>query len=388
MPYIFGSGLNIPELVLYSNVQGIDADHPKTFVRSLRAVANGWRRSIRSMGGYWQGSFSMDLDYHDAIFAFANWIGYNITEYTAGQRTWEGQIVEMDMVFRGVARRISLDLLRNYITVEYLDQDGEKQVTAAGENTQSTDQFLRYEGIVTVDGMDSTAAAALRDTQLKQWSWPYVHFLGADVEPLEHSTLTRAQINVTVAGYIHTANRKFQATGDGTADNVSDWIEEILTNDCEFLHPGIIAANTLQVYKNTSQPRRCWDLMQELCQLGDSSNNLYRVYCGLDGVVSYQPISTTIGYYLKLGVLYSPHGNREINPWFVQPAVVQDWSISPYGHAGWRSGGWLKQANLFYASEIDVGVDTGLQIKSEQFPDESEMALARLAWNNQNRPEE
>lgn len=371
-----------PILKIYTNTlayQRHGIGPVEKFVKDITKEAIGWRRSTRSMGGCWAGSFSLTMELSDVFHIFDHWLGYNLREYSHGMWSWDGQIVEMDLTYKGMIRRRSLNLMRNYIKVSYLDEDGESQMTAAGEETFSTGKFGRYEALITADGLDSTAAEKYRDTQLNRWGWPRNTIIGADVGDISDENL--AKLYVTVAGYIHTANRKFQTVGDGTLDNVSDWIEEILSDNCEFLYPGIIDSNTLQVYKTTSQPRRCWDLLKSLAEIGDADNDQYRIYCNPGGSVNYKQIDTTPQYVIRDGKLtYLGKMSVDIYPWLVQPAVMRD-DTSPGAVIGWADP-WLKTARAFYASEIDVGVDTGITVKTE-YLDEGELLIARLNYLSQ-----
>lgn len=358
---------------------------PVSIVDDISEQAISWRRSTRGMGGYWEGSFTLTQDLTDVWEVYNSWLGYIVEENVWGVCTWEGQIVEIDFSQHGMTRRRSLNNMRNSIKVNYLDDEGEQQLTAAGTNSASISRFGTYEAVITADGLTVTAATALRDTQLKLWSWPYNNFVGASVGELGADS-RKAMVHVTVAGLIHTGNRKFCTTGDGTADNVSDWIEEILiSNDCEFLGPGLITANTLQVYKESSQPRRCWDLMKSLVDLGDASNDPYRLYVTHHGRVNYEPIGTETQYYIRDGVVYDSMGSLTDNPWSVQPGIMRDDSSSTWVLG--ESGGWLDNPRKFYGSEVDVGVDSGLKIKCEYY-DEGELLIARLNYLYRDRPRE
>ena len=351
-----------------------DPSGSSKFVADITQEAIGWRRSIRAQGGYWQGSFSMRGSLDDLQQVFYYWLGLRVKEISGGQTTWDGMIYEMDLTYHGVTRRRSLDLMCNYVTVFYEDDEGETQNTTAVTNTDSIQHYGRYEGMWTLDTISQTAAEAFGNTRLKELGWPLQRVVGVRPGEIESN---EAILDVVCCGYIFTANWRFEQVGDGSQDNLSDWISEILTTDCEFLEPGIVNENTLQVYKANSQPRRCWDVMLELAAIGDSSSNPWRIYCGNDRLVHYEQISATKKYYLRDGKLRGPFSSEVLaNPWTVTPAVVRD---ADYPIAGSQNGGWLIDNRDFYVEEVECGVDTGLVLKSSEF-DEGEILIAQLEY--------
>jgi hypothetical protein len=81
--------------------------------------------------------------------------------------TWE-DVYEMDLSRDWSTRRRSLDLMANYVTDEYVDDDGENQTTAAAQNATSISQYGRREELLTFNNFDQTAAAARRNRYLKK----------------------------------------------------------------------------------------------------------------------------------------------------------------------------------------------------------------------------
>jgi hypothetical protein len=99
----------------------------------------------------------------------------------------------------------------------------------------------------------------------------------------------------------------------------------------------------------------------------------------------YKVIDTNPQYYWREGRLYSsPAGNNPADMWHVKPAVVRDMDY-PISRA-W-AGGWLTNVRDFYASEVDVGVDTGLMIKTSLY-DESELLVSLASYLKQNEPKD
>lgn len=339
----------------------------------------GWNHSTRAQGGYWTAGFRMEGPAKDLQQVYNYWLGFKIREVVAGFTTWEGLIYEMDFTYHGVTRRRSLDLMYNYIQVLYQDSEGETQETAVGTVADSIAHYGRHELIYTADQLSSTAADALRDTLLKSWGWPYSRTVGANVK-IEYSDIEQnsgevdiATLDVTCCGLAFTANWRHEQVGDGSADNLTDWFSEIVDTDCEFLSPHVITANTLQVYKDTSQPRRCWDVIQDLVSIGDTSGNPYRAYVGNNGIMVYEVIDTTPMYYVAKGKLYNAEG-EPANPWIITPAVVRDMDSNIQGI---MAGGWLRDWRDFYPDEIGVDANGNITMRSSLF-DEGDILVSQL----------
>ena len=375
------------------------ATNPKIYIRGTlndrsfpsyditNRVAGTWNHTIRAQGGYWTASCQMAGKLSDMLNIFNNWLGLRVEENTAGISTWEGIIYEIDLSYHGITRRVSLDLVYNYIKVLYQDEEGDTQTTAVGSITDSIGRYGRQEMIHTSDFLTATAATAFRDTLLNSWGWPYVKPVGATFprpEPIttpepfytspDRGPLDIATLDIQCCGMIYTANWRFEQVGDGSADNLSDWISEILTTDCEFLYPSIINTNTLQVYKDTSQPRRCWDLLQTLVGLGDTSGNPYRIYCDNNAMVNYEQISTTALYFVRNGRLHTAAGRTPINPWMMKPGVVRDEDM--FVSMGLGSG-WLTDRREFYPDEISVDASGNVRMKTIYF-DEGDLIISQL----------
>ena len=379
----------IPTLKLYTPI-----NRGKNFIADVTQDAIGWRRSMRSMGGYWMGSFSIESQTQfiygeggsgDLLDHFYNWLGCEIVEESGGFQTWQGLVYSMDLTHKGLIRRRSLDLMSNYVTVEYLDDEGENHFTTAGTNTDSSGYFGRREALLTYDGIGGTAADAFRDRYLMENAYPYPRVVG--VNPTRELLVPNAPITtleVNCCGYIFTGNWRFETAGDGSQDNLSDYITDIINTDMEFVEIGNIASNTLQIYKDTPSQRRAWDVVQGLVEIGDTSGNPYTFMVGNNRLAYYNQIDTNPKYYLRDGKIYdSPSGDNPADIWRMRPAVVRDMD---YPVTRTWSGGWLNNIRDFYMDEYECSVDTGLTIKSGQF-DEGEILIALASYLKRNESE-
>lgn len=181
----------------------------------IAPIAKNWRRSIRLLGGYWQGSFNLEGDYDKLSAWFNSYIGHRIVETIGSQVTWEGLIYEMTL-----------------------------------DDTKET-----------------------------------------------------PSLRVTCCGYAHTMNWRYLSVGDDTSDDLSDWMDLILSTDCEFVVYRNLMTNTLQVVKATEMKRRAFDELSRLVAMGDSSGNMYRMKMTADRRVLYNTVSKTPEYYCYGGLI-------------------------------------------------------------------------------------
>lgn len=92
------------------------------FITNLPAkMATGWRRSIRSNGGCWLGSFDVNGSASQLQQAFESWLGCELRERAGGMLSWSGLVYEMDLTLNGVTRRRSLDNTLNRVKTTHTD---------------------------------------------------------------------------------------------------------------------------------------------------------------------------------------------------------------------------------------------------------------------------
>jgi hypothetical protein len=285
-------------------------------------------------------------------------------------------IYEMDLTLEGSTRRRSMDLLSNYVTATYIDEAGDSQTTAPASSSSSIYWYGRKEELLTLDGYARAAAEHYRDTYLKEHAWPWARPVGA------MRGMGDDQLQVTVCGYVFTANWRYVTWGDGTMDDADNYIQQILSTDCaDYLLAGRIGQNTVQVKKSEEIQTRAFDVISEITALGDTSDNPWRFYVSADQRANYMVIDTTPSYYLRGGKLYaSAGGSQEIEPWIVTPNVVRDMSypVKKQDYAG-----WLADARDFYIEEVEAGPG-GLSLQTELF-EESALLAAQQSYEQSMR---
>ncbi len=345
------------------------------FIEDITSKAIGWRRSIRAQGGYWQGEFSLTGDIQYLARYFYQYLGYHIDEKTAGRTTWEGLIYEMDFSIQGSIKRRSLDTMFNHWRVRFINTSNEIDLTTAASNSASITVYGRREEIWPVDGQDQAAVEAVRDSRLKENAYPHARGVGMEI-----GMQGEAKLLVRACGYAFTGNWRYESVGDDTDDNLSDWISEIVSTDCEFLNVGHIESNTLQVRKETRIEMRAWDVITKMLEMGINDKPA-RVYVDNGRYFNYETIDTNPQYFKRgVGLYGSAGASVEINPWQVRPTVVRDLN---YPTAKLELDSWLEDARDEYISEVevwDVGDgETKLVLKSEEY-EEGEILTAQAAY--------
>jgi len=341
----------------------------RAFVGDISDIAVNWRRSTRMQGGFWQGSFQVSAPVADLFQWFYDFLGYHLEEQMAGMISWEGMIYALELSYAGVRRRRTLEKLANAVVVRYTDASTDS-VTATAYSTQdqSIARYGRREEGVTLGKATAAAAAAQRDSYLKENAWPWPRPVSAS----QTAAGGKATLDVRVCGYAFTLNWKFvgASSAPGTTSDVSALISSILTDYSEFVTQFDIRSNTLQVRRTTALDKRAWDLLQGLTALGDASGNPWQLLVEAGRRAVYQPIDVLPRYYLLRGGLYTSVGEGlAAAPWLVRPAVVRDMQ---YPSSVSEPGSFLTDARDMLVEEVEVDGTGKLSFKTNIF---SEAAL-------------
>lgn len=338
----------------------------------------GWRRSVRSEGGFWQGSFSWAGEPTGLINRFYNRLGYHLIERIGSATSWAGIIYELELDHRGHRLRRSLDTLYNAVDISYQD---EGEVLTAGYATEAVpiNRYGRRELILTADGEPQTTAEARRDLELSQSAWPWAR-------PVSLQQGTETRLEVKVCGYAFTANWMHAKAGDDTEHDLDHWISALVgtayglssdhggsvsgAGDCEFLKAGVIDSNTLQILETTENDMRAWEKITEIVAAGDSATEPWRVWVGLDRMLHYRHTDLSPTYYRRNGRIYdTPGGDQEVIPWLMAPAVLRDLD---YPVKTQEPGSWLEDARDVYLDQIEVQADGSVSFQTGHFLHEGE----------------
>jgi hypothetical protein len=309
-------------LFLYDRIANPITDFtPDAYRKVLTNHATDWMRTVRAAGGYFTGDFTVTpqtMSRQEMINFYETGIGMRVVERTAGIVTWEGEIVQLDLMLDGLGYRLSLDpeLWHNKVKVKY-----GYSATAWSETTASSDIYGESNYIDYLGGAyDSASATARQKRRLVENSYPRSRPSGG----LTSGSLFFPQANslhVVCAGYVLGMNRRFQ-TSDIAATNISDQISTLVGNS-EFVTAGRIDANTLSVPVSVAGIEvRLWDLIQELIEMGDDTDTGNRwvggVYAGRE--FHYKQAETTVTHFWRNGRL--EHRGAPMLPTNVLPDII------------------------------------------------------------------
>jgi hypothetical protein len=219
----------------------------QTFVGELGGMATNWRRSIRAMGGFWQGSLTLEAPISVLEQFFYEYLAFHFEERCSGTITWEGLVYEMDLN-RGDGhppRKRSLDLMANAVKATYAHDNGISE-TAWATLDASIKRYGRKDEWISLDNYPQTVAEKRRDTLLNQVAWPWPR-------PQKSLSQTKPSLQVTVCGYVFTANWKFTALAASGDTAVSTYIP-LLVGETQFLTASKVSTNGLLIRQKSNTP--------------------------------------------------------------------------------------------------------------------------------------
>jgi hypothetical protein len=311
-------------------------------------LATRYRHSTRWQGGFWEASWFFPLGEHVTDLYLRDWfenrLAFRHSERIGSLPTWEGYIWVMDLTLEGFTERVDMSELYNAIKTIYRDSAGAQQETSFYTDDDSIDRYGRREFVLTLDHVAAAEAQAAAQTLLTAKSLPSPRPVAID--PRDQDGLA-----VTAVGDVFTMNNKLVTAGDGTTDNISDYISDIISTDCEFVSEGVIDTNTLQILKETDLPTRAWDLLLRLTEAGDASDNPWR-FTVEGGKAAYQQADNT-PLYMWMGReqgLVAQIGPD--NPWQMRPGVLRNTTRI---HSSWPSTSFFQSGRDILIEEIEMG---------------------------------
>jgi len=299
------------------------------FRQNITRLAQDWHHSVKTMGGYWLGDFSIGQDQltrSEIVDLYNQAIGWRVVEHSYGLVTWEGRISQLKLSIDGAEYTRSLDPehWHNRVAVRY-----PPTITAWSENTDSSDLYGECCYVDSVGGAyNDTAAVARRDRRLAEHAYPRSRATGGLASSKEAQGV---RLDVLCAGYVFTINQRYRLT-DTAAANVSTQVGT-LVGESEFVTAGTIDTNVLKAPISTEGiPTRLWDLIEELLGMGDDSGDMYigGVYAGRK--FNANLAETAVTHYWRNNVLYDAAGNPEL-PTHIKPDTVVELVNAPRSQA-------------------------------------------------------
>lgn len=312
--------------------------------------ATDWRRTIRAIGGFWQGDFTLTtetLRLESLVEVFNHWLGRRIVEESGLTTTWEGEIVYMRLSLGNLSFERSLDPQRWHNRVKVVWGGGETAWATDTYNSANMYGDSEYieQGPAT---LTSTTAEALRDRLLGRDAWPRSWASGGLT--LDASATGEATLYVQCAGYVFSMNRRFRET-DISAAAISTQIGTIVGLS-EFVTAGRMDTNSTQsAVVLAGTPMRLWDIVRELISMGDSSGNDWvgGVYAGRK--FTYHQAESSITHNWANGRLYDKGGTR-VPPTTMRPDTIVHLNEVPFITNPWASGVLDNPLNV-YVDEVE-----------------------------------
>ncbi len=290
-------------------------------VAQLNQGARRYHRNIRRIAGFWDAGFDMEPSKQTPLSYLTQWfenrLGFGFQDRLGGAITYAGLVWEMEFAQDGSKKRRDYGRIFNAVKVLYTDADGNSQQTSFYTNDSSIAQYGRRELIIPLDNVSATVAETKAQDELVKTAYPPAETIGLGRHIADGLT-------VTCAGLAFTANNRYVTAGDGSTDDVSTYITEIIQSDCDFLKVGRIQSNTLQVVKAFDTPIRAWDALADLTDLGDGTTP-FVIYVDADGYCHYHQADATPLYEWRGksgGGLVTRLGGG--SPWGLRPGVVRD----------------------------------------------------------------
>ena len=338
---------------------------------NLHGVFSNWRRTKRAIGGYHTGRFTVkQLGFPQLTDFYNTWIGMKIVENTFGITSYDGIIWQLDLIKNGINYRRTLNpkYWHNRSIVHYTDINGDQQVTAAANNTDSQEIFGIMAYRYTIGVASTAGATALRDRALVEYAWPKSRTVGS-VSVGEPSPLMQGDgLYVTTAGFWTTANWLYYTSSSTAGASTFLGTQVALT---QFVTAGRIETNALSVTVDGSLvPIRAGDAMEQVINQGDASDNVWKGGVYADKKLIYEPAPTTIDYILRNGALYDK-ASVKVDPALINPGFYVRDTNAPMGMQPPGTSNIFDDPQVSYCDEVEFVWPDTLRLK---FPGETFIA--------------
>lgn len=319
----------IPDILLFDRPKRSDA-----FWGNLTRFANEWRRTIRTVGGYWDGKFTVDgVRRTELVNYYSRWIGCRIMEKTFGMTSWEGIVYQLDLLLDGVNYRITLDPAwwHNLTKVVYTDSVTDAQTETAfadALNQDSRDEFGDMEYVIIEGKIHSDGADAIAAAHNNEFAWPRSRMVGGVTIGEAGAGRGEDKLIVTCRGFWDTLNWEIATASDTDTMTV---LITALVGAAQFVSAGRIETNATATYQDCdTADQRIGDLIEDIIGQGDASGNVWQggVYAGRKFV--YEQAPTTVEYYLRGGRLVDK-GGAAVVPSFLEPGFLVQNASAPSG---------------------------------------------------------
>ena len=295
------------------------------FVEDITLQAIAPEPSHLFNGGFWQLPFRLKAQLNNPesaerlITRFQTWLGHHVEERYEGEVSWEGMICQIDLVWGRTRKRRSL------IDTEMPTHNAVRSTYSGGTTSWQTDDnsIARYGRIETTlqhDTLGSGGAGQMATMHLQKYAWPRAYMVSRSDQ------LQTPALDILACGYIVTTAWQNVAAGVKETD-IETLIDNLISNDCEFLDVGNIAGNTwgLSVVEGETP----YEQLQYALAFGNASDEQFRYYVGKDRQFYYEKVDYSPRYRVSADGIRERQGGPLINKRRVRPGVFRDeeWPI-------------------------------------------------------------
>lgn len=291
--------------------------------------ARDWARSTTFTGGPWQGTFKVFGEKDFLEQWFYEYLGFHLEESSFGSTTWEGFTWEIDFVDfdkshwtrftkRGRRRRRTYETMFNKVMCAFNDPETSSQGETSWYNdTNSQARYGIKEEIIYRDLQQAAAEEAAQEF-LAMHAHPNPQLISLE------ENVDEPFLEVSVVGYVATAQFRFTSTVDDSSSNVGDWVDDVFSTDLQFLSKFRRATNSRSIKQSLGERMRAWDLLENLLTLRDGSGNQFNIIVEPGRLISYdQWDPDPIGYFWN-GALTTPNfDNMEERPRMIRPGIYR-----------------------------------------------------------------
>ena len=274
--------------------------------------------------------------------------------------SWEGMVWELDFVDydvlgwtryskRGRRRRRSYEDMFNRVMVAYTTPGGVSGETAWYDDLISQGIYGIKEEVIYRD-IAASGAAEVAQEFLAMHSYPDARLIALE-ENVEEPLL-----EVTVVGYIATANFRFTQTIDDSSSNVGAWVEDIFDVDLlEFLIRSRRAPNTRSIDQSLDERMRALSLLENLLTLRDGSGTQFNITVGPGRLISYDVWSPTpIGYFWNGLLTTHLYDSLEDRPRLIPPGIYRDMGFIPQAVPVVTTNSFFERPQDFLLETIEI----------------------------------
>jgi hypothetical protein len=224
------------------------------------------------MGGMLSASFSVRPASRDeALQLLHSGLGRNVELFDdKGRKDWEGFINTVELATGTATLSNSLNDVGNKVWARYTAVGGTTVSRSTVYQKTVSQSQLGIKELVLSAGEVSSAVAA-------QWASNYLDTVYQATPRLDGidtggTALAQPRLTIKCLGYVHALSwRTYNQTASTGSDTAQNVIMAIVTACGQFVKTSYIGPNATPVTKEYDQDRKAYDIIDSICQLGDSN---------------------------------------------------------------------------------------------------------------------